>query len=300
MSQISRPTLPCSAAHGKTWKVSRSGTSSMSDSSIRVKPSIDEPSNMIWPSRAFSNWLAGTSTFLMTPSMSVNWRRRKWTFSFLAFGQDLGFRDRHDAASFGVVLRILGPFFGLSRRCFAKWITISLVSNRHVIMVNTRDGPNSEFRILPRSPRYTGRPRRSPCQTQPTRDDAWALLTEYTDNPSLIKHALAVEAAMRACARRLGEDEEAWGIIGLIHDFDYQQNPDRGHPSPRRNAHLRELGWPEDWVLTVASHADYMGVPARQPGGEGAVRGRRADRFSDRLCAGAAGPLGGRGARSSR
>jgi predicted hydrolase (HD superfamily) len=74
----------------------------------------------------------------------------------------------------------------------------------------------------------------------PTREDAWALLTEFTDNPSLIKHALGVEAAMRAYARTFGEDEDMWGVIGLIHDFDYQQNP-------TEESH--------------ASHADYMGVP---------------------------------------
>ncbi len=97
--------------------------------------------------------------------------------------------------------------------------------------------------------------------SQPTRDDAWQLLTQYTDNPSLIKHALAVEAGMRAYARRLGEDEETWGIIGLIHDFDYQQNPTEETHLHVGTRILRELGWPEDWVLTVASHADYMGVP---------------------------------------
>jgi len=95
----------------------------------------------------------------------------------------------------------------------------------------------------------------------PTRDEAWALLTEYTDNPSLIKHALAVEAAMRAYAQHFGEDEESWGIIGLIHDFDYQQNP-----TEETHVHvgidiLRDRGWPEDWILTAASHADYMGLP---------------------------------------
>jgi len=95
----------------------------------------------------------------------------------------------------------------------------------------------------------------------PTRDDAWALLTEYTDNPSLIKHALGVEAAMRAYAERFGEDAETWGIIGLIHDFDYQQNP-----TEETHVHvgieiLRARGWPEDWILTAASHADYMGLP---------------------------------------
>ena len=97
--------------------------------------------------------------------------------------------------------------------------------------------------------------------TTPTRDDAWALLTEYTDNPSLIKHALAVEAAMRAYAGRFGEDEEAWGTVGLIHDFDYQQNPTEETHLHVGTQILRDHGWPEDWVLAVASHADYMGVP---------------------------------------
>jgi putative nucleotidyltransferase with HDIG domain len=99
----------------------------------------------------------------------------------------------------------------------------------------------------------------------PTRDDAWSLLTEFTDNPSLIKHALAVEAAMRAYARRFGEDEEVWGIIGLVHDFDYQQNPTEETHLHVGCGILRERGWPEDWVLAIASHADYMGVPRDTP-----------------------------------
>jgi len=99
----------------------------------------------------------------------------------------------------------------------------------------------------------------------PTRDDAWALLTEYTDNPSLIKHALAVEAAMRAYARRFDEDEEAWGTIGLIHDFDYQQNPTEETHLHVGTRILRDKGWPEDWITAVASHADYMGVPRDTP-----------------------------------
>ena len=99
----------------------------------------------------------------------------------------------------------------------------------------------------------------------PTRDDVWALLNEYTDNPSLIKHALSVEAAMRAYARRFGEDQETWGVIGLIHDFDYQQNPTEDTHLHVGTAILRDRGWPEDWVLTVASHADYMGVPRDTP-----------------------------------
>ncbi len=96
---------------------------------------------------------------------------------------------------------------------------------------------------------------------QPTRDDAWQLLNEYTDNPSLIKHALSVEAAMRAYAHELGEDADAWGIVGLIHDFDYQQNPTEDTHTHVGTRILRERGWPEEWVLAVASHADYMGVP---------------------------------------
>jgi putative nucleotidyltransferase with HDIG domain len=97
-----------------------------------------------------------------------------------------------------------------------------------------------------------------------TRDDAWQLVTEYTQNPSLIKHMLAVEAAMRAYARRFGEDEELWATIGLVHDFDYEQNPDlsvEGHPVTGAKI-LRERGWPEEIVRAVLSHAtEYTGVP---------------------------------------
>jgi putative nucleotidyltransferase with HDIG domain len=96
---------------------------------------------------------------------------------------------------------------------------------------------------------------------RPTREDAWALLTEFTDNPSLIKHGLGVEAAMRAYARSCGEDEEAWGVIGLVHDFDYQQNPTEETHLHVGTAILRDRGWPEEWVRIIASHADYMGVP---------------------------------------
>ncbi len=97
--------------------------------------------------------------------------------------------------------------------------------------------------------------------SHPTRDQAWALLTEFTDNPSLIKHALAVEAAMRAYARHLGEDEETWGVIGLVHDFDYQHNPTEETHLHVGTKLLRERGWPEEWIRVIASHADYMGVP---------------------------------------
>ena len=96
---------------------------------------------------------------------------------------------------------------------------------------------------------------------RPSRQDAWTLLTEFTDNPSLIKHALAVEAAMRAHARRLGQDQEAWGIVGLLHDFDYEKNPTVESHVWVGAKHLREQGWPEAWVRAIEGHASYTGVP---------------------------------------
>jgi putative nucleotidyltransferase with HDIG domain len=99
-----------------------------------------------------------------------------------------------------------------------------------------------------------------------SRDDAWTLLCEWTESPSLRRHALAVEAAMRAYAERLGGDAELWGATGLLHDLDYERFPslEDGHP---RYA-LRELearGYPPELVRAVASHADYMGVPRGSP-----------------------------------
>jgi putative nucleotidyltransferase with HDIG domain len=101
--------------------------------------------------------------------------------------------------------------------------------------------------------------------SRPSRDDAFALLTEFTDSPSLIKHALAVEAAMRGYARHFGEDEDTWGIVGLIHDFDYQQNPTEDTHLHVGTRILGERGWPEEWIRAVAGHADYMGVPRDTP-----------------------------------
>jgi putative nucleotidyltransferase with HDIG domain len=95
-----------------------------------------------------------------------------------------------------------------------------------------------------------------------SREDAWQLVTEFTQNPNLIKHMLAVEAAMRAYARRFGEDEELWATVGLVHDFDYEQNPDlsvEGHPVTGSKI-LRERGWPEEIIRAVLSHAsEYTG-----------------------------------------
>ncbi len=98
-----------------------------------------------------------------------------------------------------------------------------------------------------------------------SRGAAWELLTEYTKSESLLKHALAVEAAVRGYARTFGEDEEAWGIVALLHDFDYERWPSlEDHPF-RGSGILREKGYPEWVVLAILSHADYSGVPREGP-----------------------------------
>src|SRR5919202_3947403 len=90
------------------------------------------------------------------------------------------------------------------------------------------------------------------------RADAFALVTEHTKNPGLVKHMLAVEAAMRAYARKLGQDEERWGIVGLLHDFDYERWPDPpDHPLKGADI-LRQRGYPEDVIYAIKSHADYL------------------------------------------
>lgn len=86
----------------------------------------------------------------------------------------------------------------------------------------------------------------------PTRDEAYQLLTQYNQSDSLIKHALAVEGVMRYFARKRGEDEEKWGIIGLVHDLDYEQFPDQ-HCSKSEKI-LRENNWPEEYIRAVISH----------------------------------------------
>lgn len=95
----------------------------------------------------------------------------------------------------------------------------------------------------------------------PTRHDALALLQEYTTGPGLLRHAQAVEAAMRAHARRLGEDEEAFGLVGLLHDFDYERWPSlEDHPF-RGSEILAERGYPEWFRRAILSHGDHTGVP---------------------------------------
>ncbi|MDI6771171.1 MAG: HD domain-containing protein [bacterium] len=96
----------------------------------------------------------------------------------------------------------------------------------------------------------------------PAREEAWALLCEWTPTPNLRKHMLAVEAAMRSYARRFDEDEGLWGLVGLLHDLDYERFPSQeaGHPF-RGVEHLRAAGYPEVVCRAILSHADYTGVP---------------------------------------
>src|SRR5579859_5233440 len=106
-----------------------------------------------------------------------------------------------------------------------------------------------------------------------TREAAWQLLTEFTQSESLRKHALAVEACMRACARKFiassegvsQEDENLWGVTGLIHDFDYERWPSLEDHPYRGNEILKERGWPEVITRAIMSHAEYTGVTRDTP-----------------------------------
>jgi putative nucleotidyltransferase with HDIG domain len=100
----------------------------------------------------------------------------------------------------------------------------------------------------------------------PNRDDAWKLLCEYTQSESLRKHALAVEACVRAYARKLGGNEALWGLAALLHDFDYERWPNADHSPTSEHPYegskiLREQGYPEEMIHAVLAHADYSGVP---------------------------------------
>lgn len=92
-------------------------------------------------------------------------------------------------------------------------------------------------------------------------ETAWALLCEWTQSESLRKHALAVEAAVRGYARRFGEDEEGWGVVALLHDFDYERYPTPDDHPFRGCEELRRRGYPEWVTRAILSHADYSGVP---------------------------------------
>ena len=95
----------------------------------------------------------------------------------------------------------------------------------------------------------------------PSRDEAWVLLAEWTQSESLRKHALAVEAAVRGYARTFGENEDDWGLVALLHDFDYERYPTADDHPFRGCDELRRRGYPE-WVMrAILSHANYSGVP---------------------------------------
>ena len=99
----------------------------------------------------------------------------------------------------------------------------------------------------------------------PTREEAWGMVTELTQSETLRRHMRAVEAAMRAYARRFGEDQERWGVLGLIHDWDYETGPTLDQHPMRGMQMLRERGWPDDIIQDIASHAEYLDVPRDTP-----------------------------------
>ena len=94
----------------------------------------------------------------------------------------------------------------------------------------------------------------------PTREDAWNLLCEYTKGESLRKHALAVEAVMKAYARRLGEDQEKWGVAGMLHDFDYEMYPNPPDHPLKGSEVLKERGYSDEIRRAILGHANYTGV----------------------------------------
>jgi putative nucleotidyltransferase with HDIG domain len=93
------------------------------------------------------------------------------------------------------------------------------------------------------------------------REHGWCLLNEFTQSESLRKHALAVEACMRAYAGKLGGDPDVWGLVGLLHDFDYEKYPSADDHPFRGSEILKERGYPEDFRRAILSHASYSGVP---------------------------------------
>ena len=93
------------------------------------------------------------------------------------------------------------------------------------------------------------------------REQAYQILTEHTKKPGLLKHALAVEAVMQAYARKFNEDEKSWGIVGLLHDFDYEMYPSKTEHPYKGSEILRKRGCPEEWIQAILSHAEYTGVP---------------------------------------
>jgi putative nucleotidyltransferase with HDIG domain len=97
------------------------------------------------------------------------------------------------------------------------------------------------------------------------RASAWCLLTEFTQSESLRKHALAVEACMRTYARKLAQNEELWGVVALLHDFDYEKYPSLEDHPYKGNEILKERGWPDEIRRAIMSHAEYTGVSRDTP-----------------------------------
>ena len=97
------------------------------------------------------------------------------------------------------------------------------------------------------------------------RTEAWNLLCEFTQSDSLRKHALAVEACLRAYAEKLGGDKDTWSVVGLLHDFDYERYPQAPDHPLKGSKVLRARGYPEEVIQAILSHADYMNVPRETP-----------------------------------
>src|SRR5919204_725075 len=98
-----------------------------------------------------------------------------------------------------------------------------------------------------------------------TRDQAWETLTKYTQSEALRRHALAVEAAVGAYARRFGEDEELWRVTALLHDFDYEIHPTLDKHPQEGAPILRDEGYPDDVIEAILSHGDHLGLPRDTP-----------------------------------
>ncbi len=97
------------------------------------------------------------------------------------------------------------------------------------------------------------------------RERSWELLCEYTKNENLRRHMLAVEAALRTYASKYGGDPELWGTVGLLHDFDYEQNPDPSSHPQKGSEILKERGYPEELRHAILTHAEYLGLPRVTP-----------------------------------
>jgi putative nucleotidyltransferase with HDIG domain len=127
------------------------------------------------------------------------------------------------------------------------------------------------------------------------REEAWCLLTEFTQSESLRKHALSVEVCMRAYAAKFGGDAELWGVVGLLHDFDYEQYPSLEDHPYKGNEILKDRGWSEEIRRAIMSHAEYSGVTRDSPMEKAPICLRRTRGIHYRLLSGEAREVTGRG-----